>query len=48
MNNFKKEIDSYKKNDSGSNFDDNRIRISLDQLRNFQIAVIESKKGFLI
>jgi len=45
INNFKKEIESYKKNDSGSNFDDNRKL--LEQLRDIQIAVSESKKKIL-
>ena len=40
--NFKKEIDNYRKNYSGSNFDDNRKL--LEQLRDIQIAVTESKK----
>ena len=42
VNNFKKEIDNYEKNNSNSNFDDNRKL--LEQLRDIQIAVTESKK----
>ena len=41
INNFKKEIDNYKKNSTDNNFDDNRKL--LEQLRDIQIAVTESK-----
>ena len=41
LNNFKKEIDNYKKNSTDNNFDENRKL--LEQLRDIQIAVTESK-----